>query len=119
MLGADYDQSPYTKTGELVTRLAMSGIRLVIEEFRSDVTKIRKDGSHGALRIDYGDPHTPEAAIAWLWKFVDGARSAGELYGRVLVVICAEQYALGSSSRRASGPRRPGGARIRTKLPKR
>lgn len=29
----------------------------------------------------------------WLWKFVDGAGGAGELYGRVLVVICAEQYA--------------------------
>jgi hypothetical protein len=93
LLGADYDQSPYTQTGERVTRLAMSGIRLVIEEFRSDVTKTRKDGSKGAVRIDYGDPHQPEAAIAWMWKFVDGARSAGELYGRVLVVICAEQYA--------------------------
>jgi hypothetical protein len=93
LLGADYDQSPYTQTGERVTRLAMSGIRLVIEEFRSDVTRTRRDGSRGALRIDYGDPHTPEAAIAWMWKFIDGARSAGELYGRVLVVICAEQYA--------------------------
>jgi hypothetical protein len=93
LLGADYDQSPYTQTGDRVTRLAMSGIRLVIEEFRSDVTKTRKDGSRGALRIDYGDPHQPEAAIAWMWKFIDGARSAGELYGRVLVVICAEQYA--------------------------
>jgi hypothetical protein len=93
LLGADYDQSPYTQTGERVTRLAMSGIRLVIEEFRSDVTKTRKDGSKAALRIDYGDPHQPEAAVAWMWKFIDGARSAGELYGRVLVVICAEQYA--------------------------
>jgi hypothetical protein len=93
LLGADYDQSPYTQTGERVTRLAMSDIRLVIEEFRSDVTKTRKDGSKAALRIDYGDPHQPEAAVAWMWKFIDGARSAGELYGRVLVVLCAEQYA--------------------------
>jgi hypothetical protein len=93
LLGADYDQSPYTQTGERVTRLAMSGIRLVIEEFRSDVTKTRKDGSRGPLRIDYGDPHQPEAAVAWMWKFIDGGKTAGELYGRVLVVICAEQYA--------------------------
>jgi hypothetical protein len=28
-----------------------------------------------------------------LWKFVDGAKTAGELYGRALLVIAAEQYA--------------------------
>jgi len=93
LLGADYDSSPYTQTGERVVRLAVSGIRLVIDEFRTDVTKTRKDGSRGALRIDYGDPKDPDAAVKWLWKFVDGARNAGELYGRGLVVIVAEQYA--------------------------
>jgi len=56
LLGADYDSSPYTQTGERVVRLAVSGIRLVIDEFRTDVTKTRKDGSRGRLRIDYGDP---------------------------------------------------------------
>ena len=71
----------------------MSGIRLVIDEFRTDVTKTRKDGSRGKLRIDYGDSHQPEAAVKWLWRFVDGAKTAGELYGRALVVIAAEQYA--------------------------
>ena len=93
VLGADYDQSPYTQTGERVAELAARGVRLVIEEFRTDVTKTRKDGSRGALRIDYGDPRKPEKPIAWLWKFIDGARTAGELYGRALVVIAAEQYA--------------------------
>ena len=29
-----------------------------------------------------------------MWKFVDGAKSAGELYGRALVVIAAEQHAM-------------------------
>jgi hypothetical protein len=57
------------------------------------VTKTRKDGRRGRLRIDYGDPRDPQEAIAWLWKFVDGAKTAGELYGRALVVIGAEQYA--------------------------
>ena len=57
------------------------------------MTKTRKDGSRGALRIDYGDPRKPEKPIAWLWKFIDGAKTAGELYGRALVVIAAEQYA--------------------------
>ena len=74
-------------------RLALSGIRLVIDELRTDVTNPRKDGSRGRVRIDYGDPKEPDAAVNWLWKFVDGSRSAGELYGRGLVVIAAEQYA--------------------------
>jgi len=65
----------------------------VIEEFRADVTKTLKNGSRGKLRIDYGDPKQPEKPIAWLWRFIDGAKTAGELYGRALVVIAAEQYA--------------------------
>jgi len=92
LLGSDYHEG-YGSAGETIAQLAMSGIRLVVDEFRSDVTKTKKDGSRGALRIDYGDPHKPQDAIAWIWKFVDGARTAGELYGRALVVIAAEQYA--------------------------
>jgi ParB/RepB/Spo0J family partition protein len=59
----------------------------------TDVTKTRKDGSRGRLHYDYGDHRDPQAAIAWLWKFIDAAKTAGELYGRALVVIAAEQYA--------------------------
>jgi hypothetical protein len=65
----------------------------VIAELRTDVTKTRKDGSRGRLRYDYGEHRDPQAAIAWLWKFIDAAKTAGELYGRALVVIAAEQYA--------------------------
>jgi hypothetical protein len=39
LLGSDYDGSPYTQSGNLVAELAVRGIRLVIEEFRADVTK--------------------------------------------------------------------------------
>jgi len=92
VLGSDY-HAAYGKVGETVRALAVSGVRLVVEQFRTDVTRIRKDGSRGALRIDYGDPNKPEDALAWLWKYIDGARSAGDLYGRALVVIAAEQYA--------------------------
>jgi hypothetical protein len=60
---------------------------------RADVTKTRKDGARGRLRIDYGDHRDPQAALAWLWKFLEGAKTAGELYGRALVVVAAEQYA--------------------------
>jgi hypothetical protein len=79
LLGSDYDDSPYIQTGERVCRLAMSGIRLVIDEFRTDVTKTLKSGDRGRLRIDYGDPHRPGQAVKWMWKFVDGAKTAGEL----------------------------------------
>jgi ParB/RepB/Spo0J family partition protein len=93
VLGADHDSLPYTQTGERVARIAAGGIRLVIEELRTDVTKTRKDGSRGRLRYDYGDHRDPQAAIAWLWRYVDAAKTAAELYGRALVVIAAEQYA--------------------------
>ena len=75
LLGADYDENPYTQTGDRVAELATRGVRLVMKKF-TDVTKTRKDGSRGALRIDYGDPRKPERPIAWLWKFIDGGRSA-------------------------------------------
>jgi hypothetical protein len=93
LLGADHDGSPYTQTGERVARIAAGGIRLVIDELRTDVTKTRKDGTRGRLRYDYGDHRDPKAAIAWLWKYLDAAKTAGELYGRALVVIAAEQHA--------------------------
>lgn len=93
LLDADHDGSPWTQSGERVARLAVSGIRLVIEQFRTDITKTRKDGTRGARRIDYGSPQTPEDPIKWLWKYLDGARTASELYGRALVVILAEQHA--------------------------
>jgi ParB/RepB/Spo0J family partition protein len=93
LLGADHDSSPYTQTGERIARIAAGGIRLVVDELRTDVTKTRKDGSRGRLRIDYGDHRDPQSALAWLWKFIDGAKTAGELYGRALVVIAAEQHA--------------------------
>jgi hypothetical protein len=93
VLGADHDNSPYTQIGERIARIAAGGIRLVIDELRTDVTKTRKDGPRGRLRYDYGEHRDPQAALAWLWKYIDGAKTAGELYGRALVVIAAEQYA--------------------------
>jgi hypothetical protein len=93
LLGADHDSSPYTQTGERIARIAAGGVRLVVEELRSDVTKTRKDGSRGKLRMDYGDHRDPQAAVQWLWKFIDGAKTPGELYGRALVAIAAEQHA--------------------------
>jgi ParB/RepB/Spo0J family partition protein len=91
-LGGDYS-SGYRQAGERIHHLAVAGIRLVVGELRTDVTETRKDGSRGRLRIDYGDQREPGAALKWLWRYVDAAHSAGELYGRGLVVISAEQYA--------------------------
>lgn len=84
----------YGNHGERARDLAARGVRLVIEEFRTDVTKTKRDGTCGALRIDYGQPHDTQATREWLWKYIDGAKSSGELYGRALVVIAAERYAL-------------------------
>jgi ParB/RepB/Spo0J family partition protein len=108
LLGADHDNSPYTQTGERIARIAAGGVRLVVDELRADVTKTRKDGTRGRLRVDYGDHRDPQPAVAWLWKFIDGAKSAGELYGRALVVIAAEQHAtrlVVPSSQRMPGTR--------------
>jgi ParB/RepB/Spo0J family partition protein len=77
----------------VVSAIALRGIRFVIGDFREDKTKERQDGSRGALRISYGDGNRHENHSHWLWKYLDGARSAGELYGRALVVVAAEQYA--------------------------
>jgi hypothetical protein len=88
---ADESDDPVSR--ERIHHLAVAGVRLAVEELREDMTKTRKDGSRGRLKIDYGDPKEPEAAIEWLWRFLDRARTAGELYGRALVVIAAEQYA--------------------------
>jgi ParB/RepB/Spo0J family partition protein len=90
LLGADRDGA-YGNAGERVERIAAGGIRLVLGELRADVTKTRKDGSRGRLRIDYDTD--PQAPLVWLWRFLDGARNAGELYGRALVVLAAERYA--------------------------
>jgi hypothetical protein len=109
LLGSDYDSSPYTQAGERVARLAVSGIRLVVGEFRADVTKTRKDGSRGRLRISYGDAKDATDSVKWLWRFVDAAKTPGELYGRALVVIAAEQYATRMMLPASQRTRRSGG----------
>jgi hypothetical protein len=64
--------------------------------------------------VTYGEP---EDALKWLWKFVDGAKTAGELYGRTLVVFACQHYAcqlaLPNSQRRGSVLPRSHGDRAR------
>lgn len=74
----------------LVEVVAANGIRLVIDEHRETTTPRLKGGGWGKTKVSYADP---EAAIAWLWKFIDGAKDARELYGRALVVFAAQHYA--------------------------
>jgi ParB/RepB/Spo0J family partition protein len=85
------DERGYPGTGDhTATTIAANGIRLVIEEYRKTTTPTLKSGEPGRAKVSYGEVGD---AAAWLWKFVDGARSAGELYGRVLVVFAAQKYA--------------------------
>jgi len=83
--------------------IAANGIRLVIEEHRTTTTPRLKSGGLGKTKVAYGEV---EDAAAWLWRFIDGATSAGDLYGRVLVVFASQHYAnqlvLAASKRRSS-----------------
>jgi hypothetical protein len=63
---------------------------MVLDEHRTTTTPTLKSGKLGKTKVAYGEP---DAAMTWLWRFVDGAKTAGELYGRVLVVFAAQHYA--------------------------
>jgi ParB/RepB/Spo0J family partition protein len=86
-----------------IATIAANGIRLVIDEHRTTTTPRLKSGGLGKTKVAYGET---EDAAAWLWKFIEGAKSAGELYGRTLVVFASQHYAnqlvLAASKRRHS-----------------
>lgn len=90
------------KEDHRVRAIAANGIRLVIEEHRT-TTPTLKNGKPGKAKVAYGDVAD---ASAWLWRYVSGARTAGELYGRVLIVFAAQHHAtqlvLARSARRSS-----------------
>ena len=75
----------------------------MLDEHRTTETRTLKSGQPGKTKVTYGEP---DDALKWLWKFVDGARTAGELYGRTLVVFACQHYAnqlaLPTSQRRGS-----------------
>ena len=75
----------------------------MLDEHRTTTTPTLKSGQPGKTKVSYAEP---EDAVKWLWKFVDGAKSAGELYGRTLVVFACQHYAnqlaLPTSQRRGS-----------------
>ena len=75
----------------------------MLDEHRTTVTPTLKSGKPRKTKVTYGDI---DIASTWLWQFVDGAKTAGELYGRALVVFAAQHYAcqlvLPNSKRRSS-----------------
>lgn len=98
------ESSSYLGTNDHVARIiAENGLRLVLDEHRATVTPTLKSGKPGKTKVTYVDV---DVASKWLWRFVDGAKTAGELYGRVLVVFAAQHYAsqlvLANSKRRSS-----------------
>jgi hypothetical protein len=54
LLGPDHDSSPYTQTEERIARIAAGGIRLVVDELRSDVI-----GVAAGLDITFAAPIVP------------------------------------------------------------
>ena len=98
------ETSSYLGTSDHVARtIAANGLRLVLDEHRTTTTPTLKSGKPGKTKVAYGDV---DAAAKWMWRFIDGAKTAGELYGRVLVVFAAQHYAsqlvLANSQRRGS-----------------
>jgi ParB/RepB/Spo0J family partition protein len=98
------ETSSYLGTSDHVARtIAANGLRLVLDEHRTTTTPTLKRGKPGRTKVVYGEVDT---AAKWMWRFVDGAKTAGELYGRVLVVFAAQHYAsqlvLANSQRRGS-----------------
>ena len=98
------DSSSYLGTSDHAARtIAANGLALVLEDHRTSTTKRLKSGKPGKTKITYADV---DAVTKALWRFVDGASNAGELYGRVLVVYAAQHYAnqlvLATSKRRPS-----------------
>jgi ParB/RepB/Spo0J family partition protein len=98
------DERGYLGGGDhAVATIAANGIRLVIDQHRTVTTPTLKSGKPGRTKVDYAEL---QDAASWLWKFIDGAKSAGELYGRALVVFAAQHYAhdlvLATSKRRSS-----------------
>lgn len=98
------DRPSHLGVGDNVARvLAANGLRLVLDDQRTTETPTLKSGEPGKTKVTYGEVDNAQAA---LWKYVDAAKTAGELYGRALVVFAAQHYAfqiaLPTSQRRGS-----------------
>jgi ParB/RepB/Spo0J family partition protein len=88
LLGSD--RAGYSEPHRTAATIAANGIRLIVDSQRDTATPTLKSGKPGRTKVTYGEVQDAER---WLWTFVDGARNAGELYGRVLVVFAAQAYA--------------------------
>jgi ParB/RepB/Spo0J family partition protein len=85
------ESSSYLGSSDHAARtIAANGLRLVLEEHRTTTTPTLKSGKPGRTKVAYADV---DQASKWLWKFIDGATTAGELFGRALVVYAAQHYA--------------------------
>lgn len=98
------DRPNHLGVGENVARvLAANGLRLVLDDLRITETPTLKSGKPGKTKVTYAET---DDAQARLWKYVEAGKTAGEIYGRALVVIAAQHYAfqiaLPTSQRRNS-----------------
>jgi hypothetical protein len=88
LLGSDYDDSPCTQAGERVSRLAITGIRLVIDEFRSDSPRSARTTLLASCENRLRRPHQPArgrpSTASGAGGCVDGA--GGERASRHLAV---------------------------------
>ena len=85
------ESSAYLGTSDHAARtIAANGLRLVVEEHRTTTTPRLKSGKPGKTKVTYGEV---DDASKWLWKFLAGGKTAGDVYSRALVVYAAQHYA--------------------------
>ncbi len=96
MLGLEgcFDDSGKIKPGFTSTHatlLAKSGMRLCHPELVKVEQTVTKGGLPGKrAKVTYA---TDKDCEAWLWRFLDGAKTPGELFGRALVLYAASDHA--------------------------
>jgi len=119
LLGADCDNSPYTQTGERVARIAAGGIRLVVDELRTDVTKTRKDGTRGGCATTTVTTATRRPPSRGSGDSSTARRARASSTAAPWSSSPPSSTPAGSSCLRASGRPRHAGARTRTSPPRR
>lgn len=72
-------------------KIAIAGLRLVLEDLRETEQRARKDGTPRAPKVTYA---TGDDCEALLWRFLGRARTPRELYGRAVVIFAAGHFAL-------------------------
>lgn len=93
LLGPDEATSStyaYVPERDVAYHLAAHGVCLILDQFRDETTTVLQNGNR-RTKVSYNEDKEP---VRWLWTFIEGARTAGDYFGRVLIVYAAQHYAV-------------------------